>query len=68
VTDPAKDFLAEEGYDPVFGARPLKRVIQRQLADPLAMKLLAGEFGDGETIKVDLTGDELSFAPESLRA
>jgi ATP-dependent Clp protease ATP-binding subunit ClpB len=48
----AKAWLAEEGYDPVFGARPLKRVIQRQLQDPLSEMLLAGEILDGSVIKV----------------
>ncbi len=48
----AKGWLADEGYDPVFGARPLKRVIQRQLQDPLAEMLLAGDVLDGATVKV----------------
>ena len=48
----AKQWLADEGYDPVFGARPLKRVIQRQLQDPLAEMLLAGDVLDGTVIKV----------------
>ncbi len=48
----AKDWLADEGYDPVFGARPLKRVIQRQLQDPLAEMLLAGDVLDGTTVTV----------------
>jgi ATP-dependent Clp protease ATP-binding subunit ClpB len=53
----AKAWLADEGYDPVFGARPLKRVIQRQLQDPLAEMLLAGEILDGSVIQVT-TGPE----------
>jgi ATP-dependent Clp protease ATP-binding subunit ClpB len=61
LTDAARSFLAERGYDPVFGARPLKRAIQRYLQDPLAMALLEGEFGEGDTIEVDTAGDELSF-------
>ena len=52
-TDKAKDLIMEQGYDPVFGARPLKRTIQQQLENPLAMELLAGKFGDGDTIRVD---------------
>ncbi len=61
LTDAAKTFLAEVGFDPTFGARPLKRAIQRYLQDPLAMKLLAGEFLDGDTIRVDANGDGLTF-------
>ncbi len=59
VTDSAKDKLADEGYDPVYGARPLKRTIQRLLQDPLAMRILEGEFHEGDTIKVDGKGGEL---------
>ncbi len=71
LTDAARDFLAERGYDPVFGARPLKRAMQRYLQDPLALALLEGEFGEGDTVEVDATGDELAFrrtaaAPETL--
>jgi ATP-dependent Clp protease ATP-binding subunit ClpB len=53
VTDQAEKLLAEEGYDPTFGARPLKRVIQQRLENPLAQKILAGEFGEQETVFVD---------------
>jgi ATP-dependent Clp protease ATP-binding subunit ClpB len=52
VTGEAKELLAERGYDPVYGARPLKRVIQRDVQNPLAMKILGGEFGEGDTIAV----------------
>jgi ATP-dependent Clp protease ATP-binding subunit ClpB len=61
LTDAARDALAEEGYDPHFGARPLKRTIQRRLQNPLAMKLLAGEFKPGETIEVDVKRGEMTF-------
>jgi len=61
LTDAARDALAEEGYDPHFGARPLKRTIQRRLQNPLAMKLLAGEFKPGETIEVDVKRGEIVF-------
>jgi len=61
VTDAARDLLADEGYDPVFGARPLKRVIQRRLADPLALHLLEGEFIDGDTVVVDVRSGEITF-------
>jgi ATP-dependent Clp protease ATP-binding subunit ClpB len=53
LTPAARTFLADEGYDPVFGARPLKRAITRYVQDPLAKRLLAGEFGPGDTIVVD---------------
>jgi len=53
VTDEAKAKLAEEGYDPVLGARPLKRVIQRRIQNVLALKILRGEFKDGDRILVD---------------
>ena len=61
LTDAAKNYLAEVGFDPTFGARPLKRAIQRYLQDPLAMKILSGEFMDGDTIRVDANGDGLTF-------
>ena len=53
LTDRALEWLANAGYDPVYGARPLKRVIQRSLQDPLALMLLEGRLGDGETVRVD---------------
>ncbi|MCZ7624777.1 MAG: AAA family ATPase [Candidatus Methylomirabilis sp.] len=59
VTEPAKEFLANEGYDPVFGARPLKRAIQRVLLDPLARRLLEHEFAEGDTVRVDAARGEL---------
>ncbi len=59
VTDKAKEFLAKEGYDPVFGARPLKRTIQRLLQDPLARRLLEREFAEGDTIRVEAARGEL---------
>jgi ATP-dependent Clp protease ATP-binding subunit ClpB len=52
VTDPAKDVIAREGYDPVFGARPLKRVIQKKILDALSLEILSGNFKDGDKIKV----------------
>jgi ATP-dependent Clp protease ATP-binding subunit ClpB len=53
LTDAALDLLGDEGYDPAFGARPLKRLIQRELQDPLAMLLLSGQLRDGDTVRVD---------------
>ncbi len=62
LSDAAKDFLVREGYDPVYGARPLKRALQRLLLDPLALRVLEGEFRDGDTVVVDLATDKISFA------
>jgi ATP-dependent Clp protease ATP-binding subunit ClpB len=62
LTDAAKAYLAERGYDPAFGARPLKRLIQREVQDPLAMELLAGEIRDGDTVTVDVGPDGLVFS------
>ncbi len=64
VTPEAKAMLAERGYDPVFGARPLKRTIQRMIENPLAVEVLAGRFGDGDTIVVEPDGDTLRFKKE----
>jgi ATP-dependent Clp protease ATP-binding subunit ClpB len=61
VTADAAAHLAAEGFDPAFGARPLKRVIQRELGDRLAMSLLEGRFADGDTVKVDAVDGELTF-------
>ena len=52
LTDDARTLLGNLGYDPTYGARPLKRVIQRQLVDKLALKLLEGEFAEGDAVKV----------------
>jgi ATP-dependent Clp protease ATP-binding subunit ClpB len=61
LTEAARQLVAEKGYDPVYGARPLKRTIQRELQDPLALKILQGEFKDGETVLVDARDGELVF-------
>ncbi|HSQ16943.1 MAG TPA: ATP-dependent chaperone ClpB [Anaerolineales bacterium] len=61
VSPEARAYLAEVGYDPDFGARPLKRAIQRELQDPLAMQVLAGAFREGDTVRVDREGAGLSF-------
>jgi ATP-dependent Clp protease ATP-binding subunit ClpB len=65
VTDAAKTALANEGWDPSFGARPLKRTIQQRLENPLAMKILAGEVGPGDTVSVDANGSGLSITRAS---
>jgi ATP-dependent Clp protease ATP-binding subunit ClpB len=61
VTDKAREFLAREGFDPAYGARPLKRALQRKIQDPLALMLLEGTFVSGDLVLVDLamTGDSL---------
>ncbi len=61
ITDRAKALIADKGYDPVYGARPLKRTIQRLIQDPLAVKILEGEFQEGDRVKVDVDADELTF-------
>ena len=67
VSERARDYLAEVGYDPDFGARPLKRTIQRELQDPLALKILSGEFHEGATIHVERGQESLVFkAADSL--
>jgi ATP-dependent Clp protease ATP-binding subunit ClpB len=65
ITEAAREYLAEVGYDPDFGARPLKRAIQRELQDPLALKILSGKFHEGETIKVDRGAGELTFTVDT---
>jgi ATP-dependent Clp protease ATP-binding subunit ClpB len=64
VSDRAREYLAREGFDPVYGARPLKRAIQRLVQDPLARRLLDGEFQDGDRIQVDLQAGEIVLARE----
>jgi ATP-dependent Clp protease ATP-binding subunit ClpB len=61
LSESALDFLAEVGYDPVFGARPLKRAIQRELETQIAKSILRGEFTNGDTIFVDVENERLSF-------
>jgi ATP-dependent Clp protease ATP-binding subunit ClpB len=62
LTDDAKTLIGNLGYDPTYGARPLKRVIQKQLIDKLALRLLEGEFGEGDTVQVDASDGELAFS------
>jgi ATP-dependent Clp protease ATP-binding subunit ClpB len=68
LTDPARDLLIEEGYDPVYGARPLKRTIQRRILDPLALRVLEGEFREGDAIRIDGARGELTFEKSELAA
>jgi ATP-dependent Clp protease ATP-binding subunit ClpB len=62
LSDAAKAFVAREGYDPVYGARPLKRAIQKHILDPLSLEILEGKFREGQTIKVDLKDETLTFS------
>jgi len=66
VTDAARTYLAREGYDPTYGARPLRRAIQRLVENPLAKRILAGEFGAGSTVRIDLRDGELAFEPMAV--
>ena len=61
LTEEAKNYIAREGYSPVYGARPLKRALQKQVLDNLAMKLLEGTFAEGDQIVIDYDGDQLTF-------
>jgi ATP-dependent Clp protease ATP-binding subunit ClpB len=68
ISDSAKEYLAREGYDPAFGARPLKRALQRHIIDPLAMKILEGKFKPGDTVFVNVVDGklDLSLEPEAM--
>jgi ATP-dependent Clp protease ATP-binding subunit ClpB len=61
LTAAARRHLADVGYDPVYGARPLKRVIQREVQDPLALALLRGEFVEGDRVRVDFRDERIAF-------
>ena len=63
VTDAGKDWLGDKGYDPVFGARPLRRVIQDNIEDKLSEMLLSGEFASGDAVKVDAEDGALKIEP-----
>ena len=67
LTDEAKSALAEAGWDPAYGARPLKRAIQRLLENPLALRLLDGDFEEGDAIRVDSQNGELVFVRAGAR-
>src|ERR687886_266604 len=68
LDDSARQLLAREGYDPQYGARPLKRAIQTLIQNPLAVKLLRGEIGPGQTIRVSADGDQMRFSTETAAA
>ena len=64
VSDSVKELIASKGYDPVFGARPIKRTIQRLIEDPLSRQILSGEFGEGDTVKMDVSDGKVVFSQE----
>ena len=66
--DEARKHLAREGFDPEYGARPLKRTIQRLILDPLALKILDGEIGEGDTVAVSIDGNEVRLEREASAA
>ena len=68
LTGPAKDFIVSEGYDPMYGARPLKRTIQRRVLDPLALRVLEGEFREGDHVVVDVGDNALTFLKKQTAA
>jgi ATP-dependent Clp protease ATP-binding subunit ClpB len=67
LTDEAKQVIADAGWDPTYGARPLKRALQRMVENPLALRLLEGELSDGDTVRVDAAGGELVFERAQAR-
>jgi ATP-dependent Clp protease ATP-binding subunit ClpC len=66
VSEEAKAWLVQKGYDPVYGARPLRRAIQRYVENPLSTRILQGEFTEGDTVVISLEGDNLSFAARKV--
>jgi ATP-dependent Clp protease ATP-binding subunit ClpB len=66
LTEAARELLAREGYDPLYGARPLKRTIQRQVLDPLALRVLEGDFAEGDVVTVDTGADGLRFTKREM--
>jgi ATP-dependent Clp protease ATP-binding subunit ClpB len=67
LTEEAKQVIADAGWDPTYGARPLKRALQRMVENPLALRLLEGEFADGDTVRVDARDGELVFEKTGTR-
>ena len=68
LNDKVKEALAQKGYDPAFGARPLKRALQKHIQDPLSLKILQGEFSEGDRVKVDVNGNSDTFTFEKVTA
>jgi ATP-dependent Clp protease ATP-binding subunit ClpB len=67
LDDKARDLIGEAGFDPVYGARPLKRAIQQQIENPLAQRILRNEFGPGDRVHIGVRGGELVFEKEPVR-
>ena len=67
VTPEARELIANTGYDPVYGARPLKRVIQRELQNPIAMAVLEGTYHEGDTIVIGAEGGRVTFSRRSAQ-
>ena len=67
LADAAKEFLVREGYDATYGARPLKRTIQRLILDPLALQVLEGKFAEGDMVVVDVQKNQIAFLREERR-
>jgi ATP-dependent Clp protease ATP-binding subunit ClpA len=61
VTTKARNYLAARGFDPNFGARPLRRLIQREIENPISNQIISGEYKEGDIVNVDFAGDKLSF-------
>jgi ATP-dependent Clp protease ATP-binding subunit ClpB len=68
LSQTAVERLVQEGFEPVYGARPLRRAIQRELENPLSTRILAGEFTEGDTVAVDVEGDKLTFSKTGVKA
>ena len=68
LNDKVKEVLAQKGYDPAFGARLLKRALQKHIQDPLSVKILQGEFSEGDQVKVDVNGNSDTFTFEKITA
>ncbi len=64
LTESAKEYFADIGFDPIYGARPLKRALQREILNPLALKILDRTFREGDTVLVDYDGNNITFAGE----
>jgi ATP-dependent Clp protease ATP-binding subunit ClpC len=67
LTESAKTWLADKGFDPIYGARPLRRAIERFVENPLSSKILAGEYGEGDKVLVDQVNDELVFTKKATK-